>query len=261
MFLIPIPDFMSNNQICGLEIEADLFQIRTMKDGWCCPCCCGMRDDFLFISVKIPRESFLSPRVVAKKWKQILSEGFKHRRIIGLVQHVMEIRKTIRVTLNKLLHRKWTRQKFIKAPSYFMLVVVCGLRMNSFSLHLIWFSTTGTAGWCGILSKTAVKSHIKYCPPHYHSLSKGESNTESIYYTFFFLFYYYTSKICKQILPPFISPFFYDPASSRWSYRSTVWYTGKVFYNTVPSIIPHYHKCSTNNIMAHVNNGKINPMS
>jgi len=127
-------------KICGLEIEADLFQIRTMKDGWCCPCCCGMKDDFLFISVKIPRESFLSPRIVAKKWKQILSEGLKHRRIIGLVQHVMEIRKTIRVTLNKLLHRKWTRQKFIKAPSYFiMLVVVCGSRMNSFSLHYIWF--------------------------------------------------------------------------------------------------------------------------
>ena len=56
---------------------------------------------------RIPRESFLSPRgVVAKKWKQILSEGFKHRRIIGLVQHVVEKRKTIRVTLNKLLHRK-----------------------------------------------------------------------------------------------------------------------------------------------------------
>jgi len=140
MFLIPIPDFMSNNQICGREMEADFFQSRAMKDGFHCPCCCGMRDDFLFISIKIPRESFLSRRVVAKKWKQILSEGFKHRRIIGLVQHVMEIRKTIHVTLNKLLHRKWTRQKFIKAPSYFiMLVVVCGLRMNSFSLHYIWF--------------------------------------------------------------------------------------------------------------------------
>ena len=77
-----------------------------MKDGWRCPRCAGFRDEFLFISVKIPRESFLSPRVVAKKWKQILSEGLKHRRIIGLVQHVMEIRKTIRVTLNKLLHCK-----------------------------------------------------------------------------------------------------------------------------------------------------------